>query len=279
MAKQVLVAEGDSWFNLPEFGPLKRTDVIDELEKLNYDVKHVANPGDTIETMAGKDQFYDFAKKLLQLNDPPHAILLSGGGNDIPDNLKGMLNGNNSNPLNKKEVKKVIDGLYRAYWTLLKKINHLCAALFDQKNKIPVLIHGYAYPVPDGREFFYLQDVDLVLFDVTGLVRHGPWLQPKFEKRGYTCLKKNTKTMQKLINCFNCMLQRLDPNKNSFSHIYVQHVDVRKCLKNDLQNNSYRDHWADEFHPSKEGFKLIAKKFDKVIRGLKSIQVYDNQNV
>lgn len=167
MSKKVLVAEGDSWFALPDKKALgigvKETDVIDELERMEdndkkiYKVKLLANHGDKLSSLDDKDQFYEFAKTLLKLKNPPCAILLSGGGNDIPKNLCKMLNDNgssaqSSNPLNESEVNKVIVGLRGEYLKLLTKINHLCAALFNN-TKIPVLVHGYAYSVPDGRQF------------------------------------------------------------------------------------------------------------------------------
>ena len=289
MPKKVLVAEGDSWFALPDkevFGiGLKQTDVIDELEKLEdnknkkfYKVKLLANHGDKLSCLGGKDQFYEFAETLLKLKKPPHAILLSGGGNDIPKNLCEMLNDNgspaqNSNSLNENEAEKVIAGLRLEYLKLLSKINHLCAALSNKK-KIPVLVHGYAYAVPDGRPF----RLNIGSYTVE---KTGPWLQPTFKAKGYNDLKKNTKTMEKLIDQFNCMILNLDPHNKRFSHIYVQHVDVRQRWKNklDLQNdNNYRKYWADEFHPTKKGFKIIAKKFHCVIQNLSTIPVQDNQN-
>ena len=84
--------------------------------------------------------------------------------------------------------------------------------------------------------------------------------------------------MEKLIDQFNCMIHDLDPNNKLFSHIYVQHVDVRHCWINELRDGKYHKYWADEFHPTKKGFKLIAKKFHCVIKNLTPIPVRDNQN-
>ena len=291
MPKKVLVAEGDSWFAVPDMTVsvigIKGTDVIDELEKLEdtgnvkrYNVKLLANHGDKLASLDEKCQFYEFAETLLQLENPLCAILLSGGGNDIPKNLYEMLNDkdssaqNSSNYLNKSEVNKIINGLRCEYLKLLTKINNLCAALFDLKNKIPVLIHGYAYPVPDGRQFKLEFHIGFGDFTIE---KRGPWLQPIFKKKGYDVrgdgLARNTKIMEELIDQFNCMIYGLDPNNKSFSHIYVQHVDVRQLWANNLQNNDYHKYWADEFHPTKKGFELIADKFDKVIQGLGSIPV------
>ena len=294
MAK--IIAEGDSWFVLSKwkkykvvslkiFG-IKRTDVIKELEELGYDIERVADSGDRIEEMAdSEDQFKEIEKKLQKLDEPPLAILFSGGGNDIQDSLKTMLNNKNSstqnsNPLNENEVKNFINRLSVAYRNLLTKINNLCAAL-SYNTKIPVLIHGYAYSVPNGYRFGHKKSEGNLSFALLGDVLFrgelGPWLQPIFKKKGYAVdsdLAEMACIMKKLANYFNDMLKAFDPYKNAFPKIYVQHVDLRQCWVNKLDND-YQKYWDDEFHPSEKGFQLIAAEFDKVIQNLTPIQVQD----
>ena len=298
MSKKVLVAEGDSWFALSKIpiGSLERpiTDVINELKKIEdeeeklYDVKSVADKGDTIDLMAySEDQFDKFKEEIEGLNEPPRAILLSGGGNDITGKaLEMMLNHKKSdsysvNPLNYKVVEGVIDDhLREAYLKLLNKINALCKAKFNNADlgKIPVLVHGYAYSIPTGKGF---NIVRRVFRSGPGRKRReipitGPWLQPAFEERGYVRLEEKTSIMKKLSDHFNCMLQQLDPNKDSFSNIYVRHVNLRKCWETKLQDDDYEKYWDDELHPSKRGFKLIARKFHCVIQNLPTIPVQEN---
>ena len=292
MAK-ILVAEGDSWFALSDkkllkIGGIRRTDVINELEKLGYDdIESVADISDTIESMAySDDHFKKFKDELQELDDPPCAILLSGGGNDITGKaLEMMLNDQrsdsySSNPLNEKVVNGVIDGhLQEAYLKLLKKIDDLCKDTFKNENqkKIPVLVHGYAYPIPDGRSFANKKSEGNLLVGLFELLDPliekdipGPWLRSAFENRSYSRLKETTCIMAKLVDLFNCMLKRLC-NEN-FCKICVKHVDVRDCFKKNAQDNNkdymknYEKYWDDEFHPSEKGFKLIAEQFDKVIK-------------
>lgn len=75
------------------------------------------------------------------------------------------------------------------------------------------------------------------------------------------------------------MLIGLADAKSLFHHIDVQHVDLRKCLSNNVKNNNYKEDWSDELHPSEKGFECIAKKFHRVIASLQSIQVSADQNV
>ena len=229
MAKQVLVAEGDSWFALSEkkllkAGGIKRTDVINELKKLGYDIESVADISDKIESMAySEDQLDRFKEEIEELNKPPHAILLSGGGNDVTGRaLEMMLKHKKSHsyspskPFNEDVVRGVIEGhLHETYLKLLKEIDAFCKEKFNNTNqgKIPVLIHGYAYPIPDGRGFANKKSEGNLLFGLFDLLDPliemdipGPWLQPAFRNKGYFRLKVTTDIMKKLIDRFNCML-------------------------------------------------------------------------
>lgn len=300
---KVLVAEGDSWFALSEYKPwyiriligIKRTDVINELKNFNYDIESVADTSHTIESMAySKDQFDQFKKEIKKSSEPPSAILLSGGGNDITGKvLEMMLNHKNSdsyssNPLNEKVVKGVIDGrLQEAYLKLLNKIDGLCQTQFNNaSSNIPVLVHGYAYSIPNGKNINIVRR--RAFRRGSGPRRKevrikGPWLQPAFEERGYFCLEEMTCIMQELTNRFNCMLKKLCETER-FSNIYVRHVDLRKCWETKLEDDDYEKYWDDELHPSKKGFKLIAQKFDKLIAQKfdkvikQTIEDQDNQN-
>ena len=275
-----IVAEGDSWFALSKKSKrpiVSFTDVLSELGKILdnqnnrvYSIDSVSDISDRLGSMAySKDQFDRF-KSLF--NIPPHAVLLSGGGNDITKKaLETMLNDKRSNsyssqsppnPLNGKSVDSVINGFLReAYLKLLNKINNLCESNFKLKNKLPVLVHGYAYPVPDGEDFGW----DFI----PGLP--GPWLEPALEHRGYFSLNEKFCIMQTIIDRFYYMLEGIDSNKDRFNNIFVKIVDLRSCWKTNLQNESYKKYWDDELHPSEDGFKLIARKFHKVIKNLPTI--------
>jgi hypothetical protein len=44
----------------------------------------------------------------------------------------------------------------------------------------------------------------------------------------------------------------------------VFHVDLRHRLSNGFE--SYRDQWANELHPTDAGFRLLAPRFDEVLK-------------
>ena len=169
----VLVAEGDSWFDYPWHDVLKLLE-----DDYNYSVESVAHHGDSIENMAYADgQLDGFTRpleKTIARDTPPKAILLSGGGNDFAgDEFAMLLNHARSAiaGLNASVVAGVLEERVRvAYITILSAVTTLC----EQKtgHKIPIVVHGYDRPVPDGRGFLggwaFLP---------------GPWLEPGFRQK------------------------------------------------------------------------------------------------
>lgn len=251
-SRGVLIAEGDSWFDYP------MQDVLRLLEDdYLYDVESVAHKGDNVEDMAhSMGQFEEFARrleKLLRDGKVPRAILLSGGGNDIAgDEFVILVNHATSTlpALNEDIVRGVIDvRLKEAYVRILSGLTAITKAYLGRP--LPVVMHGYDYPVPDGRGF------------MGGWWKlPGPWLKPAFQRKGHDDLAKNTSLIAQLIDRFNTMLATVGALPE-FAH--VRYLDLRGTLKND---GTYKKHWANEMHPSAAGFDLVTKKFADAIDDL-----------
>ncbi len=249
-----LVAEGDSWFHYPG------KDILDALEDDHgYDVESVAHRGDRLEDMAySRKQFDRLARvveKLARRGIVPRAVLLSGGGNDIAGDEFALLLDHALSPrpgLNEEVVSGIIDRrLHHAYVTLLTAITMLCKRRFGRK--IPILLHGYAHAVPDGRGYW----------GGWGPLP-GPWLRPGFRRKGFPDepLSKRTAMVKKLIDRFNKMLiatTKLD----DFEH--VGHVNLRPVLPND---ETWEDWWANELHPTRKGFDAVTKVFADALAAL-----------
>ena len=137
-----------------------------------------------------------------------------------------------------------------AYRVLFTYVNTLC--MNELKTTVPILVHGYDHPVPDGRGFL----------GGWGPLP-GPWLKPGFdEKRFPQLFPQNTGMMADIIDRFNDMLAQLaaDP---AFPN--VVYVDLRGTLTNGA---NYKDDWANELHPtggelfeSGDGFSKVAARF------------------
>jgi hypothetical protein len=251
----LLLAEGDSWFDYPFF------DVLEELEEgFNYSIESVAHKGDTVEEMAyDTNQLDKLARKLEKLareGKTPRAILLSGGGNDIAgDEFSVLLNHKLSSlpPLNEQVVAGLIDERLRAaIIELASAVTHLCQQILNAT--VPMVIHGYDYPVPDGRGY------------LGGFwVLPGPWLAPGFRKKGYddSQMQMRCELMVTLIDRFNAVVEGIAGGP-SLGHLH--YVDLRGTLSQQIQGQAYKSWWNDELHPTEQGFAKVAAKFDTLIR-------------
>ncbi|MHB8132108.1 MAG: SGNH/GDSL hydrolase family protein, partial [Mobilitalea sp.] len=249
----LLIAEGDSWFDYPQH------DILKMLEDYHgYDVESVAHKGDPIEEMAyGNNQLDDFIRrieKILRRGDKLKAVLLSGGGNDVAGNEFGMLLNHARSAttgLDQQILSGVIDNRIKtAYITILSSITQVCIKQIGKK--IPILVHGYDYPVPDGRGFlggwWFLP---------------GPWLEPGFRKKGYNELPLRIQLAKELIERFNIMLESVSKIQ-SFSHVH--YIDLRNTLSNNIQE--YKEWWANELHPTQKGFESVTDRFVEVLKNI-----------
>lgn len=250
-----LIAEGDSWFDYPF------NDVLKTLEdEHGFEVESVSKAGDRVEDMAySGGQLDEFARKVeksIRQGVVPKAILLSGGGNDIAGKIElGMLlnhAGSSISGLNEKVVDGVInERLITAYTTIISSITSVCLGLLDKR--IPIIVHGYDYAVPDGRG---------VMGGFWALP--GPWLEPAFRQKGYKEMQQCVLLVQNLIDRFNDMLAMIARN-GQFSHVH--YLDLRQTLPN---GPGYRTWWGNELHPNKKGFKAVSAKFADLIAQLPS---------
>ena len=250
----LLIAEGDSWFDYPF------NSVLGELENLSYEIESVAHKGDTAEEMAyDASQLAKLAglfEKLDQRGEVPRAILLSGGGNDIAGTELGVVLNHKQSGLpavNEDVARGVIVGRLRvAMASLIGAISELSRQAFGRK--LPVLVHGYDYPVPDGRGY------------IGGFwVLPGPWLEPAFRLKGYADMNERVRVMIDLIDRFNEMVASL-PGQPGLEHVI--YVNVRRTLSNELEGKRYKKLWANELHPTDLGFKTVAAEFHKIIATL-----------
>jgi len=248
-SRGVLVAEGDSWFDYPFY------DVLHELDDaLGWDVETVAHRGDSVESMAyDGGQLEDFVRaieRVVRRGQVPHAILLSGGGNDVAGDQFAMLLNHRSSPmfgLNPAIADGVLATRIRvAYTTVLSAVTTACENLLGAR--VPILLHGYDYPVPDGRGFL----------GGWGPLP-GPWLEPGFREKGYDDLAERTGITRDLIDRFYAMLNEVTALP-AFAHVSI--VDVRGALSIDLANDRYKDWWGNEMHPTFKGFRKVADLFD-----------------
>jgi len=245
-----LVALGDSWFDY--FGD----DILSKLHhKHGYDIESAAHAGAAVEFMAYTGgQIDEFADCLHKSGPQTKAILLSGGGNDIVANDFGLLLNNAVSPIagwNSEILSGIIDTrVLTAYCTLVAQINVICQN--ELGHVVPIVVHGYDYLVPDGRGilggWWFLP---------------GPWLRPAFHDKLFPNLEVNTLMMRDVIKALNDMLAVLPT-----VYANVHHLDLRGTLPTELIDDAYQEWWANELHPTDEGFAKLAQQFDDLISTL-----------
>jgi lysophospholipase L1-like esterase len=252
-----LIAEGDSWFDYPFF------DVLEMLEDDGWKIESAAHKGDNLEDMAHDETQIDrLARafdKFRQHGVTPRAILLSGGGNDIAgDEFPVLLNHANSGlpALNDEVVTGLIDTRLRhALASLLGTLATFSRNFFGETK--PILVHGYGYPVPDGRGYLG-----------GAWILPGPWLEPGFRRKGHfgrtpaqqaQALQANAAQLRKLIDRYNAMMEDV-----ASSLPKVHYVNLRDILTGD-PTQAYKKDWNDELHPTRSGFRRVADEFEKVL--------------
>lgn len=249
-----LVAAGDSWFDYPFYDVLKLLE-----DNHGYNVESAAHAGDPIEAMANQggqlDKFARCLEKVVAQGATPKAVLLSGGGDDIAGREFGMLLNNFTSSIGGWNA-EIVDGVLNqrivtAYNSMLGSIDRLCQQ--DVGKSLPILVHGYDYPVPDGRGFW------------GGWPFPGPWLEPGFREKLFNVLNQKVALMHDIIDRFNNMLARLVENP-AFG--YVHYVDLRNTLSTELAGDAYKVWWDNELHPTEKGFNAVTEKFAKELSNL-----------
>ena len=244
-----LIAEGDSWFKIPIWD-----DLIDELERLDFDVTNVATHGHILENMAfSPKQKRGFAKafrKMVERGTPPVAVLLSGGGNDIAgEQFRLLINPKDGTRpgINDAILKEMVHvRLREAYVTLIGAVDFIAQELLGKK--LPIALHGYCAGVPDGRGYGWINLA-------------GPWLKPYFDQLGYHDLDETTAMVEQILREFNAMLKVMTQSPGLEHVHYVNFLDL---LPN---GDDYKKWWNDELHPTDRGFKKLATRMaDEVSR-------------
>jgi hypothetical protein len=244
--RECLIAKGDSWFN---YGT---SDILHVLGRnYPYSVDPIAATGMRLVQFANDGQQLDDLKAEIayqvKSGNTPKAILLSGGGNDIADNFEGFLYHRESalQGWNQQLVGGFINlTIKSAYAKIVAELDALCRSDKVLGRSVPILVHGYAHPVPDGRGIF------------------GNWLMDGFVRQGYEDLAERTALAGNFIDQLNTMLSNL---KRDSGIDCVTYVNLRPALSSGAD---YETYWRNELHPTKFGFEEVTKRIAAALSSL-----------
>ena len=277
-----LLADGDSWFdywNVPGVEPndpnLKPCVLTLLRDTHGYQIEELADAGDLLSATASPQQLAQFSallKRMVATGRAPKALLLSGGGNDVvAERLLPIVLTKDKAPakgslLSPTDLTQTIDvGLANTLRTILRHWLAARNALLPVGQRPPILLHGYDYPIPDGRNAFGVVD-----FEVSS------WLGAVFHQCGYSDVedrKRIDAATHELIDRLNAMQQAVAQEFNAaMKPMDVIHIDLRNTLRGSAappyRFDGYKTQWDNELHPTRAGFAKIAEKFAAVIASL-----------
>lgn len=224
-----VLAEGDSWFNLPDL--LMPKDAIDFLRQ-SHNVSNLAIWGDTLENMLEEKQYV----QMLESGNFRH-FLFSGGGNDILGSIGKYVKPRtpgDTDPANAPDYVKP------SFATKVKKIVADYEELADDVRKARgsrtvLYVHGYANAVPRPNGRYLGRRLTALGFDPSDV---GPLA---------------TAIVAHMVGMFNTALMAF-----AAARANIVYLDLRPRL-------TAGDWHTDEIHPNANGARKIATAFTQAI--------------
>src|SRR5262249_32042585 len=226
--KLPLIAEGDSWFNLPDLPPIVPETLVDILQK-EFPTINLAHWGDTLTDMIQQGQFWSFIEA-----GSSDVLLFSGGGDDVLGggelaSFLELFDVDHAKPQDAPYYVK--EEFYENLTVIIGEYGALLDAVKLRAPHVIVLAHGYDYAIPR---------ID------------GPWLGRPLTERGigpadHAALGRAI--IKLMIDACNVQLQSLETSHPE----NFKYVDLRGTLR--------PNEWWDELHPLTKGAKKSEKKF------------------
>jgi hypothetical protein len=244
----IMVGVGDSWFDYP-LPLIDPTDVLQSLKSLanvRPTILKLAHYGEVATDLLGQKRRDLLIQTLTDPDSGPvDAILFSGGGNDlIGDQFRFWLN--DAQSVKHDATHAINQALVDDMFAIIRSAYDDLIGIRNQYAKNAALVfHAYDFAKPTG-------------VGVCGNLK-GPWLQPSLVGRGWTDLQEGAGIVKSLLEQFQTLLSAFHSSK---SNIYV--VQTHGTLKD--------NEWANELHPTSDGFGDIAKEFLATLRSIEGFK-------
>jgi lysophospholipase L1-like esterase len=254
-----LLAEGDSWFAWSQFSLAPSSNVLEQLEFPKPAViVSLAYSGDVIRDISDTRRNMALYFELQALRY--HALLLSGGGNDLIDALRPKKGGpaiivprSGSVPdtasvyVDSAALKALTDNVLAGYRRIIAQRDDS-----DANAHTPIVLHTYDYPTPrDARA------------TLVGRPAIGPWLLPALNAASVPAGFYQAVT-DIVFNAQADALLTLDDPANA-----VHVVDTRGTIaRADPNTTGLSGDWINEIHPDAHGYALLAGKVAQTLAGL-----------
>ena len=259
------LAEGDSWFTI---AAIPSSNLLLELRLGRWtQILNLAYPGDTLRNMEDLTANKDLKRFLAKRNFCSHfdALLLSGGGNDLINNVGQLIRKKplpGSDPAAPKSY--VDDGAFAA---LLLKVQEAFATIISVRDSAgslsrgsPAFVHTYDYATPRDAPARFIGAVPIA----------GPWLFKAFAGSGIE-IALQQRIADLLTDGLADALLALDSDSGaSGKALPAFHViDTRDTLvrANPTERGNSND-WINEIHPNLGGYRKIAARLSAKINAV-----------
>lgn len=230
-----VVAEGDSWFCYPMWRSMM--DYVSQSDL--FALVRRGESGRHLRQIA-TDRKYLAAVQ----TEKPLAVLISGSGNDFVNH--DFVTGDDGNGRLFRIYSPGAtpsDLIDEAKWQ--SKLDEL-ADYFDdivkQVDGLPVITHGYDYIKVSGRPALY-----------DGIKVGGPWIKPTLDDPCHVPVELHADIARLMIDSLNDMMASVAQTHPTFVHV-------------DLRGRVQPDDWANEIHPYKQGFEVLADGYLKQVK-------------
>lgn len=238
-----LFCEGDSWFSFP-----KHSNTIDFIEATGrFVMLRLESSGDEVlEILSGKqkEKLREYLADAVKKGIGPHAILFSGGGNDIVGaNFRQFIRTvpDGSQPDTDPAATWIHQNRFRHKLVQIEMAYRELADLRDDcAPEAKILVHGYDHPIPRNKGTRYLG------------MQFGPWMYPTLNDFEVPT-QHWSPIAARMIDRFNEMLVGLASDLEDFA--YVKAIGAVGD-----------EGWSDEIHPKYDGFKEVARRFMEALK-------------
>ena len=245
-----VLAEGDSWFSLRGI-PSSNLLFQMKLPRTTI-VVNMGSPGATISKMAEIAADSELGKAMSSLHGYKwHAILLSGGGNDLIDDADLIIRkpSRYTDPADccdENELMKTLDRVEAGYRTIVELRDQAGSSC---KGK-PILTHTYDYVTPRNSPSRFLF-----------MPLKGPWLYTALKNAGIQTRYWNDVSDYLLFS----LAERIESLATGPDKLPAFHVvnTINTLVPAELGATHDSNDWIDEIHPNSDGYKKIASKLAK----------------
>ena len=250
-----ILAEGDSWFSM---GGIPTSNLLFSMKFRRFTIiVNCARPGDTIRKIGRIAKNPNLVKAMSGSDGYAwDAILLSGGGNDLIDDVDKIIRKFTkieSDPAlycNQDELDKTLQSVEKGY----RKIIDLRDAAGSSCKEKPVITHTYDWMTPRNSPARFFP------FKLT-----GPWIYPALVAANLPESHWNA-VSDYLVDALRNTIKGLARGPDKLPDFYV--VNTQDTITPAaLGETGESGDWMNEIHPSSDGYKKLATKIGKRLRG------------